>query len=129
MALLEQNRARAAAATEDDDELEQAFIEAHPRKRTREDIIAELKNKRHKSEGASELEGATGEGADEQDATLEEAKKAGKFRPIGFKPIGNAEGKKKKKVKKKKDIATASVLSNKFCYIYKSKIYNTNNCY
>ncbi|KAJ3527767.1 hypothetical protein NM688_g8083 [Phlebia brevispora] len=35
------------------------------------------------------------------DASLEDAKKAGKFRPIGFKPIGSTEGKRKKKAKAK----------------------------
>lgn len=97
-ALLEQNKARAAAATEDDDVLEQAFTEAVlPKKRTREDIVKELRNKRQKSEGAPE--DTTSQVVDDP---LENAKKAGKFKPIGFKPIGSAEAKKKKKVKVKK---------------------------
>ena len=101
-ALLEQNRARANAATEDDDTLEQAFIEGSsslPKKRTREEIVAELKNKRVKGEAVSEDLGKEGQGTN--DAALEEAKKVGKFKPIGFKPIGETEKKGKKKVVKK----------------------------
>ncbi|KAI0825789.1 RED-like protein N-terminal region-domain-containing protein [Irpex lacteus] len=99
-ALLEQNKARAQAATEDDDTLEQAFIEGSstlPKKRTREEIVAELKNKRSKGDS-----GEGGEGVVKSDVVaLEEAKKAGKFKPIGFKPIGETEKKGKKKVVKK----------------------------
>lgn len=99
-ALLEQNRARATAATEDDDALEQVFQEASsslPKKRTREEIVNELKSKRLKGPGTPE-----GDVLKVVDAPLEEAKKAGKFKPIGFKPIGSADGaKKKKKVKVK----------------------------
>lgn len=101
-ALLEQNKARANAATEDDDTLEQAFIEGSsslPKKRTREEIVAELKNKRVKGEAVSGDLGGEGQGKD--DAVLEEAKKAGKFKLIGFKPIGETEKKGKKKVVKK----------------------------
>lgn len=99
-ALLEQNKARATAATEDDDALEQVFQEASsslPKKRTREEIVNELKSKRLKGSGTPE-----GDVLKVVDAPLEEAKKAGKFKPIGFKPIGSADGaKKKKKVKVK----------------------------
>ncbi|KAG1746527.1 RED-like protein N-terminal region-domain-containing protein [Suillus paluster] len=91
VSLLEQNKARAAASTEDDDTLEQAFLEVSseatvPKKRTREDIIQELKAKRN-SEGLQTIDTTAeppGDGAD----NLEKAKKAGKFKPIGFKPIG-----------------------------------------
>ncbi|KAI0794078.1 RED-like protein N-terminal region-domain-containing protein [Fomes fomentarius] len=102
-ALLEQNRARVAAeaAVTDDVSLEQAFLEssAQPKKRTREDIIRELKSKR--GAGAESTPPAAPSAADK---ALEEAKKAGKFKPIGFKPIGssssaNAEGKAKRKKK------------------------------
>lgn len=92
-ALLEQNKARAAAATEDDDSLEQAFIEGAvaARKRTRADIVQELRNKRVKADGDAPAAA---------DVPIDEAKKSGKFRPIGFKPIGaDAATKKKKKVK------------------------------
>lgn len=91
MSLLEQNKARAAASTEDDDTLEQAFIEASSeptvhKKRTREDIIRELKAKRN-GEGLQSFN-ATAEPLEDGDRDLEKAKKAGKFKPIGFKPIG-----------------------------------------
>lgn len=97
IALLEQNKARAAQTTgvDDDDSLEQAFQEVTtessvPKKRTREDIIKELKEKRQ--------QGGVEDVAKDEAVLLEEAKKAGKFKPIGFKPIGApAEAKKKKK--------------------------------
>lgn len=100
-ALLEQNKARLAASTavEDDDTLEQAFIEGSstvPKKRTRDDILRELKSKRLKGEPVPDLPAET------TDAALEEAKKAGKFKPIGFKPIGSS-GKKKKAKEGDKD--------------------------
>ncbi|KAF7794279.1 hypothetical protein EIP86_005412 [Pleurotus ostreatoroseus] len=102
-ALLEQNKARAAAATEDDDALEQVFAEVvQPKKRTREDIVNELRNKRQKSDVAGESTSPP-----VPDIPLDDAKKAGKFKPIGFKPIGSSEAKKKKKVKVKKDDAGA----------------------
>ncbi|KAJ6515058.1 hypothetical protein C8R47DRAFT_1173022 [Mycena vitilis] len=94
VALLEQNKAKASLSTVDDDSLEQAFKEAVaettvPKKRTREDMIRELKEKR----------GITSS-TPTPDAALEAAKKQGKFKPIGFKPIGATEDKpRKKKVK------------------------------
>ncbi|KAI0630551.1 RED-like protein N-terminal region-domain-containing protein [Trametes polyzona] len=99
-ALLEQARARAAAeaAATEDVSLEQAYLEsaAQPaKKRTREEILRELKSKRGAGGGA----GAVAETA--ADKALEEAKKAGKFKPIGFKPIGGA-AEKGEKVKRKK---------------------------
>ncbi|EPQ56242.1 hypothetical protein GLOTRDRAFT_138030 [Gloeophyllum trabeum ATCC 11539] len=113
-ALLEQNKARAAAeaAAQDDESLEKAFEEAAtiPKKRTREDILRELKAKRQKGEideEAAKTEKAEKEKKErERDLALEEAKKKGKFKPIGFKPIGEsagAEGKKQKKKVKEKD--------------------------
>ncbi|KAG2011814.1 hypothetical protein CC2G_011885 [Coprinopsis cinerea AmutBmut pab1-1] len=99
-ALLEQNKARAALATDavDDDSLEQAFSEASkPKKRTREDLLRELKEKRTGGAGG---EVTREKSAEEEARLLEEAKQKGKFKPIGFKPIGGStEGKKKKKVK------------------------------
>jgi IK cytokine len=101
-ALLEQNKARLAAETDvvDDDTLEQAFTDVvakPPKKRTREDLIRELKEKR----GAGGVGSGDGEPstqtADEEARLLDEAKQKGKFKPIGFKPIGDSEGKKKKK--------------------------------
>ncbi|EKM50489.1 uncharacterized protein PHACADRAFT_188063 [Phanerochaete carnosa HHB-10118-sp] len=100
-ALLEQNKARLAAEpTGGDDELEQAFAEAAssshhvPQKRTRADIVRELKNKRLKGEPAS---GEPGTPAG-PDVPIDDARGSGKFKPIGFKPIGaDAKPKKKKK--------------------------------
>ncbi|KAJ7813635.1 hypothetical protein B0H13DRAFT_2242893 [Mycena leptocephala] len=93
VALLEQNKAKASLSTVDDDSLEQAFREAAseptvPKKRTREDIVRELKEKRGITTSTPVNDGA-----------LEAAKKQGKFKPIGFKPIGTPEAKAKKKVK------------------------------
>ncbi|KAL0568181.1 C-24(28) sterol reductase [Marasmius crinis-equi] len=98
MALLERNKAKEAVgkAAEEDDELERAFLNGGKsstsevpapsgKKRTREDIIRELKNKKAGADSTS------------QEAELNK----GKFKPIGFKPIGApAEDKaKKRKVK------------------------------
>ncbi|KAL5531633.1 hypothetical protein ACEPAG_4510 [Sanghuangporus baumii] len=112
-ALLEQTKARLAAgsSTKDDEELEEAFrgvISDSPpaleevvssKKRTREDIVRELKNK--KTQGEVNGGDAT---APVVDKSIEEAKKEGKFKPIGFKPIGGSNSKAKdgKQVKKKK---------------------------
>lgn len=110
-ALLEQNRARLASSTaaEDDASLEQAFQEvatSAPRKRTREEIVQALKAKRAKTSGAGEANADEGVGVAKPplsaDPALEEAKKAGKFRPIGFKPIGGGSEEKPKKKKKVK---------------------------
>ncbi|KAK7687833.1 hypothetical protein QCA50_009052 [Cerrena zonata] len=111
-ALLEQNKAKVAAeqGVEDDETLEQVFLEASGmekakessdsatsgKKRTREELVRVLKNKRAKS-GAVEEDSKT---VIDDAVKLEEAKKAGKFKPIGFKPI--AQDKPKKKVKKVK---------------------------
>jgi IK cytokine len=82
-ALLEQNKARAMLSHEDDDSLEAAFQEAQPKslvpvKRTREDLIRELKEKRALRPSTDvAIQHPVG------DKTFEEAKKVGKFRPIG----------------------------------------------
>ncbi|KDQ26607.1 hypothetical protein PLEOSDRAFT_1113133 [Pleurotus ostreatus PC15] len=105
-ALLEQNKARATLSTEDDDSLEVAFAEASTightadaaqnsdgsKKRTRADLLRELKEKREASSSQEKVITP----ADEV-KKLEQAKKAGKFKPIGFKPIGEAEEKAKRK--------------------------------
>ncbi|KAG6835942.1 hypothetical protein H0H93_013097, partial [Arthromyces matolae] len=102
MALLEQNRARAAMGidgVEDDDSLEQAFAESQaPKIRKREDLIRELKAKRSgkTSQGSGEEEAKKDKTREEEARTLEEGKRAGKFRPIGFTPIGGTEKKKAK---------------------------------
>jgi len=103
---LEQNKAKAAAISivEDDEALEQAFLGVdggapidavetapQPKKKSRQDLIRELKEKRGQNKPV-EAKGV--------DAGIEEAKKAGRFKPIGFKPIGgDSEGKKRKKEK------------------------------
>ncbi|KAG6854007.1 hypothetical protein C0991_011494 [Blastosporella zonata] len=108
MSLLEQNRARAALgpdAMADDDSLEQAFAEsqAQPKKRTREELVRALKAKRagqvidDGEEGGEEKKEKKAKSREEEARVLEEAKRTGKFRPIGFTPIG--ETKKKKKAK------------------------------
>ncbi|KAF9224007.1 hypothetical protein BS17DRAFT_780343 [Gyrodon lividus] len=112
MSLLEQNRARAVSSTEDDDILEQAFVEAaspslatESRKRTREEIIRDLKATRQNGsrDQAAEESIPAEESAGDGRLALEAAKKAGKFKPIGFKPIGQEEKAKKRKVKDKKE--------------------------
>ncbi|KAF8448941.1 hypothetical protein L210DRAFT_3523524 [Boletus edulis BED1] len=108
MSLLEQNRARAAATTEDDEILEQVFVEAtsisgptEPRKRTREDIIRDLKAKRQNGDESADQPAV--ENPVEDGSILEAAKKARKFRPIGFKPIGQTEEKEKSRKRKVKE--------------------------
>ncbi|KAG1808733.1 RED-like protein N-terminal region-domain-containing protein [Suillus subaureus] len=106
MSLLEQNKARAAASTEDDDTLEQAFIEASSgptthKKRTREDIIRELKAKRN--DKGPQPPDTTVEALEDGARDLEKAKKAGKFKPISFKPIGVQKGDKGTKKRSKED--------------------------
>ncbi|KZP25530.1 hypothetical protein FIBSPDRAFT_1041369 [Athelia psychrophila] len=102
VSLFEQNKARLVPEV-DDDTLEAALEEAvAPKKRTREDIVRELKAKRA---GAGDVGGAEGsEAAPDAKAGaaggLEGAKRAGKFKPIGFKPIGAADEKKKKRKEK-----------------------------
>ncbi|KAG6868073.1 hypothetical protein C0993_007806 [Termitomyces sp. T159_Od127] len=107
MALLEQNRARAtlgADALADDDSLEKAFEEsqAQPKKRTREELLRELKAKRAGQGPKTTITEGEQEGGkkekirEEEVRVLEEAKRSGKFRPIGFTPIGGGEKKKKK---------------------------------
>ncbi|KAL4078583.1 hypothetical protein V8B97DRAFT_1044887 [Scleroderma yunnanense] len=101
MSLLEQNKTRAAASTEDDDMLERAFVDASSvesgsKKRKREDIIRELKAKQQ-NETVNQF-------TKEERPALEAAKQLGKFKPIGFKPIGQKEEKpKKRKVKDEKN--------------------------
>lgn len=106
MSLLEQNKARAAASTKDDDTLEQAFLEATsghavPKKKTREDIVRELKAKRN-GESSQSLN-PTAEPPEDDVYKLEEAKKAGKFKPIGFKPIGVQKDDKRSKKRSKEE--------------------------
>lgn len=94
--LLEQNKARAGAGESGDldDALEQAFLASSstsapapaaaapvvPQKRTREDIIRELKEKRQTGEAPSE---STAPPQSASEVSIEVAKKQGKFKPIG----------------------------------------------
>ncbi len=104
MALFEANKAKAAAVpNEDDDILEETFAEtpisppglnSAPRKRTREEIVRELKEKRGQTQTTGNK--TTVKSAEEEANLLEEAKKVGKFKPIGFKPIAEEKPKKKK---------------------------------
>ena len=106
VALLEANKAKAAITTEDDDILEKAFAGQEPisppepnlmpKKRTREELVRELKEKRGQIQSTDN--DATLRSAEEEVKLLEDAKKAGKFKPIGFKPI-TEEKQKRKKVK------------------------------
>nr|GAT60020.1 predicted protein [Mycena chlorophos] len=100
MALLAQNKARAAASmgVVDDETLERAFQDAGEaatpaavgKKRTRDDIIRELKAGKKQPQEQQPV----------VDEAMDAAKQQGKFKPIGFKPIGGGtEGKKKKKGK------------------------------
>lgn len=100
-ALLEQNRARLASTSskQDDEALEEVFaqkastLSAPPStKRSRADIIKELKEKRANGGGSEESK---------EEAVAEKPSNSSKFRPIGFKPIGTSTEEKVKKKKKK----------------------------
>jgi hypothetical protein len=70
------------------------------RKKTREDLLRELKEKRQKGGITATVATVLSKTAEEEARLLEDAKKAGKFKPIGFRPIGADEkGKRKKNVK------------------------------
>ena len=102
MALLEQNKARVGLSTEDDDSLEQAFLEVASeskvqKKKTREDLIRDLKEKRQKGEVDAVKKVAT---AEDDIRRLEEAKKVGKFKPIGA-PTDDKSKRKREKEKGK----------------------------
>ncbi|KAJ4475074.1 RED-like protein N-terminal region-domain-containing protein [Lentinula aciculospora] len=110
MALLQQNKAKVAMATDEDESLEQAYITSssepipNPKKRTREEIIQELKEKRAQGSGSAPAENLS----------------KSKFKPIGFNPIGGPgeQKEKKKKIKgdgerkKKKRKVKASTVDN-----------------
>ena len=104
MALLEQKKARTTLSSAEDDEiLENTYMKAStvPKKRTRTDILNELKQKRSEL-GRTCDQVDSGNAAQSKDGgeILEEAKKQGKFKPFGFKPIGNSgEREKRKKLK------------------------------
>lgn len=118
MALLEQNKARVAqSTTEEDDALEQAFQEGSAvlaatmkKKSTREELLRKLKETRQQEQVPQQ----------NSKGTFEDAKKAGKFKPIGFKAPGEEKIKKKKikaqdgqdKKKKKKKRETEASPTN-----------------
>ncbi|KAJ6485102.1 hypothetical protein C8R47DRAFT_1196993 [Mycena vitilis] len=92
VALLEQNKAKASLSTVDDDSLEQAFKEAVaettvPKKRNREDMIRELKEKR----------GITSS-TPTPDAALEAVKKQGKKKNVKADGTDGERKKKKRRV-------------------------------
>ena len=100
-ALLEQNKARLASTSskQDDEALEEVFAQKASTlsgptstKRSRADIIKELKEKRANGGGSEESK---------EEAVAEKSTNSSKFRPIGFKPIGTSTDEKVKKKKKK----------------------------
>jgi IK cytokine len=100
-ALLEQNKVRLASTSskQDDEALEEVFAQKASTlsaptstKRSRADIIKELKEKRANG-GESEQS--------KEEAVAEKSTNSSKFRPIGFKPIGTSTEEKVKKKKKK----------------------------
>lgn len=112
VSLLEQNKARVAASAEEDDVLEQAFAEAtsqvaepatESKKRTREEIIRDLKAKRQNGQIDQPLPGSSVKTMEVERLALEAAKQSGKFKPIGFKPIGQEDKPKKRKIKNDKN--------------------------
>lgn len=114
-ALLEQEKARAGLlSTNDVDELEQAFAESSafhdseqvaPRKRTRQDLIRELKQKRLENEGQPP-------DTNKVDAPLEEAKQRSKFKPIGFASTGKRKKEEADKKKKRRKVDTDQNVSD-----------------
>ena len=99
-ALFEQNKARLASTSskQDDEALEEVFAQKvstfsapTSTKRSRADIIKELKEKRA-NEGGSE--------PSKEEAVAEKPTDSSKFRPIKFKPIGTSADEKAKKKKK-----------------------------
>jgi len=96
-ALLEQNRARLASSQskQDDEALEEVFAEtistpstSSSKKRSRKDIIKELKEQRANSDVSEQPN---------RETTTEKQPDTSKFRPIGFKPIGASTKNKAKK--------------------------------
>ncbi|KAF9530453.1 RED-like protein N-terminal region-domain-containing protein [Crepidotus variabilis] len=117
-ALLQQQKSKTGQLSKDDlDDLDRAFHEgsshvttdiAPTKKRTRGELIQELKQKRGGGKSASVPE-------ESESQSLEDAKQKGKFKPIGFKSIGASSKKRKetgegeKKKKKKRKVEESSV--------------------
>ena len=116
-ALLEQNKARLASTSskQDDEALEEVFAQTAStssaptsKKRSRADIIKELKEKKRANEDVSKQLS--------EEPTTEKRADSSKFRPIGFKPVGaptekvnkkkEKEGSKPKKKKRKLESST-----------------------
>ncbi|KAG8969557.1 hypothetical protein FRC03_001996 [Tulasnella sp. 419] len=119
-ALLEQTKARLESNPEMDDALEEAFVSSaghtkaeKAKKRTREDIVRELKEKR----GEKSIASAQSTPADPSvvEDSLIRAKQMGKFRPIGA-PADETKGKSKeggeKRKKKKRKLAAETPSTN-----------------
>lgn len=108
-ALLEQAKARSGNSKEDDDALEEAFLEAAtpatvvPKKRTREDLLKELKSKRDMPADSETTPEEPEVPAAEK--SLEKAKQMGKFKPIGAPSDSKVKAKEEKKKKKKRKVA------------------------
>jgi len=115
-ALLEQNKARLASTSskQDDEALEEVFAQTAStssapasKKRSRADIIKELKEKRTNGDVSKQLS---------EEPTTEKRADSSKFRPIGFKPVGaptekvnkkkEKEGSRPKKKKRKLELST-----------------------
>ncbi len=115
-ALLEQNKARLASTSskQDDEALEEVFAQTAStssapasKKRSRADIIKELKEKRANEDVSKQLS---------EEPTTEKRADSSKFRPIGFKPVGaptekvnkkkEKEGSRPKKKKRKLELST-----------------------
>ena len=110
MALLEQNKARTTLSSAEDDEiLENTYMKAStvPKKRTRTDILNELKQKRSElGRACDQVDSKNVAQSKDSGKILEEVKKQGKFKPIGFKPIRNSSKREKKKKLKSGDRTT-----------------------
>ncbi|KAL8286693.1 hypothetical protein RQP46_004221 [Phenoliferia psychrophenolica] len=116
MALLERMRSQHSLSSDlsisqVEDELDRVLTEK-PKKRTRDEMVAELKAKRESGPAGEEEE----EGGKPKEKSLEEAVKAGRFKPIN-KPSATSKGKakekeegggEKKRRKKKRPDATAA---------------------
>ncbi len=99
-ALLEQNKAHltSTSSKQDDEALEEVFAQKSSTlsaptstKRSRADIIKELKEKRANGDGSEQPK---------EEAVAENPTNSSKFRPIGFKPIGTSAEEKVKRKKK-----------------------------
>jgi hypothetical protein len=111
---LEQNKARAALSTNEDDSLERVFLEASssappaPKKKTREEYIQQLKAKKNNLEAVNGEKTTT-----EGDRPLEVSTSANKFKPVGFKPIAAPVDEKPKRKKTKEKVNDGNTKTKK----------------